>query len=450
MHVLNSAKGFDETIARARREAAGAFGDERLILERYLPRPRHVEVQLLGDRHGNLIHLGERECSLQRRHQKVIEEAPSPAVNRRLRKRLGEAAIALARSAGYESAGTAEFLLADDGSFYFLELNARLQVEHPVTELVAGRDLVADQLAVAAGARLPVRQEEVELRGHAIEARLYAEDPWHAFLPATGEVLEARWPGGDAARVDVGVGAGDVIGTRYDPLLAKLIAVAEDRKRALDALDEMLDRTSVVGVTTNRGFLRWLIADRDVRRGALWTTLIDERWAPEGGLPDAAWPAAASALAQLLAGRGSALAGFRLNAAARVRVAIDDETRSVEVPHGPTQTPWAPTADDALTLDLGGRAVRAALAPPPTVEAAVRGASHDAAAAEIVTAPMPGTVIAVRVAAGDEVEPGQVLVVLEAMKMENTVPAPAAGRVERVLVGLGQQVQRGETLVELA
>jgi acetyl/propionyl-CoA carboxylase alpha subunit len=246
------------------------------------------------------------------------------------------------------------------------------------------------------------------------------------------------------------VGIGDVIGTRYDPLLAKLIAVAEDRKRALDTLDEMLDTTSVVGVTTNRGFLRWLIADRDVRRGALWTTLIDERWAPEGGLPDAAWPAAASALAQLLAGRGSALVGFRLNAAARVRVAIEDEIRSVEVPHGPTAAPWAPTADDALTLDLGGRAVRAALAPPPTVEAAVRGASHDAGAAENVTAPMPGTVIAVRVAAGDEVEPGQVLVVLEAMKMENTVPAPAAGRVERVLVGLGQQVQRGETLVELA
>ncbi len=251
MHVVKRRKDLAELIARARREAAGAFGDERLVVEKYLARPRHVEVQLLGDAHGNLVHLGERECSLQRRHQKVIEEAPSPAVGARLRKRLGEAALKLARAAGYQNAGTAEFLLADDGSFYFLELNARLQVEHPVTELVSGRDLVADQLRVAAGEPLGFEQHDVTLSGHAIEARLYAEDADHDFLPAIGELLHVEWPSGDGIRIDAGVADGDVIGTRYDPLLAKLIAFAPDRPSALTGLTRLIERTAVIGVTTN-------------------------------------------------------------------------------------------------------------------------------------------------------------------------------------------------------
>ena len=454
MHVLERAKDFEEVVARARREAMGAFGDDRLVLERYLPRPRHVEVQLLGDVHGNVVHLGERECSLQRRHQKVIEESPSPVVDTRLRARLGEAAIALAKRAGYTSAGTAEFLLADDGSFYFLELNARLQVEHPVTELVTGRDLVADQLRIAAGEPLGFGQRDVTLTGHAFEARLYAEDPWHDFVPATGEVADTRWPAGDGTRIDRGIATGDIVGTRYDPLLAKLISFGPDRATALDHLVQVVEKTSVLGVTTNRGFLAWLATGDDVRGGKMWTTFIDERWpeiaaaAPE--VPEQAWSAAASALAQATpATAGAPPPGFRLNSAPRLRITLGGELRSMPVPAARTGLPWIGASDGSVLLDIGGRSVRAALAEPPTVEAALRGATHEGATAETITAPMPGTVIAVRVKEGDDVEAGQVLIVLEAMKMENTVPAPTAGRVERVLVIAGQQVQRGETLVEL-
>ncbi len=446
MHVVKRRKDLAELIARARREAAGAFGDERLVVEKYLARPRHVEVQLLGDAHGNLVHLGERECSLQRRHQKVIEEAPSPAVGARLRKRLGEAALKLARAAGYQNAGTAEFLLADDGSFYFLELNARLQVEHPVTELVSGRDLVADQLRVAAGEPLGFEQHDVTLSGHAIEARLYAEDADHDFLPAIGELLHVEWPSGDGIRIDAGVADGDVIGTRYDPLLAKLIAFAPDRPSALTGLTRLIERTAVIGVTTNRGFLHTLLVEPEVRKGKLWTTFIDERWQPDGTLAEAAWMAAGTALAQV----APPLTGFRLNAPRRVRVEIEGEQRSIDVQAaGLPAGHWLPLADSGVALDLGGRHVVARLAPAPTVEAALRHATHDAAAAETITAPMPGSVIAVRVAVGDDVEAGQVLVVLEAMKMENSVSAPSAGRIARVLVEPGAQVQRGETLVEL-
>ena len=444
MHVLERARDFDETIARARREAAGAFGNDRLVLERYLARPRHVEVQLLGDEHGNVIHLGERECSLQRRHQKVIEEAPSPVVDEPLRARLGESALALTRAAGYSSAGTAEFLLTDDGGFYFLELNARLQVEHPVTEMVTGLDLVALQLSIATGEPLRITQEDVRLSGHAVEARLYAEDAEHDFVPATGEVLETRWPAGDGVRVDAGIADGDAVGTRYDPLLAKLIAHAADRPSAFNLLCDELDHTSVLGVTTNRGFLDWLARDTDVRAGTMWTTFIDERWQPSAAeLPDGVWAGAAGLLLT-----GQAHAGFRLNAPPRVRVLIGGEIRSVEAA-ARNEAPHAALADGSIVLDIDGQAVHAAVAPTPTVEDAVRHAAHEGGGAASVSAPMPGTVIAVRVSEGDEVEAGQVLVVLDAMKMEYSVPAPGAGRVSRVLVVPGQQVQRAETLVEL-
>lgn len=452
MHVLERARDFDETVARARREAAGAFGDDRLVLERYLARPRHIEVQLLGDEHGNVVHLGERECSLQRRHQKVIEESPSPVVDGALRTRLGSAATALARAAGYTNAGTAEFLLADDGTFYFLELNARLQVEHPVTELVTARDLVADQITIASGEALTFSQEDVVLSGHAVEARLYAEDPWHGFVPATGEVLEVRWPQGDGIRIDAGVSAGDVVGTRYDPLLAKLIASGTDRRQALDRLAQTVQDCAVMGVTNNRGFLRWLVTDDDVRAGTMWTTFIDERWQPDttDEIARSGWQAAASALAANLRDtRSQSLPGFRLNAAPRIRLSIEARARTVDVPVASGDEPYASAPDGSVVLDLDGRAVRATLAPPPTVEAALKNATHEGAGHSAIVAPMPGTVIAVRVAAGDAVEAGQVLVVLEAMKMENTVPAPGAGRVANVLVKAGQQVQRAEILIEL-
>ena len=452
MHVLPSAMQFEETVASARREAAAAFGDERLILERYLPRPRHIEVQFLADAFGNAVHLGERECSLQRRHQKVIEEAPSPAVDEPLRTRLGEAALGLARAGGYVGAGTAEFLLDEAGAFYFLEVNARLQVEHPVTELVTGRDLVADQLRIAAGRALAVRQSEIQFDGHAIEARLYAEDPYAGFLPATGQVIDARLPALEGVRIDAGVGRDDVIGTRYDPLLAKLIAHGADRAEAIRRLDTAVEHTHILGVTTNLSFLRWLLADDEVIAGRTYTTLIDERWHGEESLSDLDWQLAAAALVRHVPSAAAQPIGFRLNAPRLVRVAIGEEERTVELPGGSSAVAPASAAagNGSVVIDLDGRSVTVRLAPAPTVESAARHAAHERSGSERVTAPMPGTIINVRVADGDEVDAGQVLVVLEAMKMENTVPAPAAGRVERVLVSEGQQVQRGEALVELA
>ena len=328
MHVVTSPDEMSDTLARARREAKAAFGDDRLILERYLTRPRHIEIQVLADTHGNAVHLGERECSLQRRHQKVIEESPSPAVNEPLRQRLGEAALKMVTAAGYVGAGTVEFLLDEVGSFFFLEVNARLQVEHPLTELVTGRDLVADQLTIAAGEPLTFRQTDLRFDGHAIEARLYAEDPYADFVPATGEILDVSLARGDGVRIDAGIGEGDVVGTKYDPLLAKLIAHGANRDEALKRLDDSLRDSHVMGVTTNRGFLRWLLAEPDVRAGTMDTNLIDERWQPQPGLPDAAWQAGAAALA-LSGGTRTATvpAGFRLNAKPRLRVQIDDEEK---------------------------------------------------------------------------------------------------------------------------
>ncbi|HUP83661.1 MAG TPA: biotin carboxylase N-terminal domain-containing protein [Candidatus Limnocylindria bacterium] len=448
MHMVSGPREMTETLARARREAKASFGDDRLILERYLERPRHVEVQLLGDTHGNAVHLGERECSLQRRHQKVIEESPSPAVNAKLRKKLGDAALMLALEAGYTGAGTAEFLLAPDGEFYFLELNARLQVEHPVTELVTGRDLVRDQLQIAEGRPLGFSQADISLTGHAVEARLYAEDPLHDFLPATGGVLSVTWPR-DGVRVDAGIGQGDIVGTRYDPLLAKLIVHSDTRRGAFARLADALDETTVLGVTTNRGFLKWLATHPDVVRGQTFTPLIDEEWQPPDELPASAWSDAAAELAHWFKEQSVPI-GFRLNARPRLRVQIGNEVRSVEIPVTGSKVSSTISGAGSVMLDLDGQAVSAVLAPAPTVEAALREASHAGSASQSVAAPMPGNVLAVRVAEGDAVEAGQVLVVLEAMKMENNVPAPAAGRVARVLVTAGQQVQRAQTLVELA
>ena len=450
MHVLADPSEAADTLARARREAKAAFGDDRLILERYLARPRHIEVQLLADKHGNAVHFGERECSLQRRHQKVVEESPSPAVDAVLRARLGKAALSLAASAGYVGAGTAEFLLDSDGSFFFLEVNARLQVEHPVTELVTSRDLVADQLQIATGAPLSFAQSEVRFDGHAIEARLYAEDPNADFLPATGEIVGVNFARIEGVRIDAGVAAGDVIGTKYDPLLAKFIAVGQDRDQALHRLDESLGQSHVLGLTTNRGFLRWLIAEPDVRSGATHTSLIDERWQPHTELPQEAWRDAAAALAEAWTRQQSAPVGFRLNAAPRLPVRIGEEERSVEFVGPATAVTFAALGDTAVVLDLDGQSVTASVAEAPTVESAARHAAHETGATERVSAPMPGTVLSVRVSAGDSVQVGQVLVVLEAMKMENTVVAPGPAHVERVLVREGQQVQRGESLVELA
>ena len=451
MHLVRDPHDLGDALGRARREASSAFADTRLVLERYLERPRHVEVQILCDEQGNAIHLGERDCSLQRRHQKVLEEAPAPGVGTRLRARLGEAALALTRAAAYVGAGTVEFLLDENGSFFFLELNARLQVEHPVTEAVTGLDLVEAQLRLAAGERLWLRQRDVRLEGHAVEARLYAEDPWAGFLPATGTIARASWPQEEGLRVDAGVGLGDAIGTRYDPLLAKLIAHGATRTEALTRLTQGLEATRVLGVTTNRGFLLALLGWPETRRGKGRTDTIELCWRPDPEpVPEAAWASAAAALAETIDPTAVARLGFRLNAPPSLRIRIGEATREITLERGAgSSDTWARAADGEVVLDVDGRAFSARLADPPSVAAALHRAAHAEAGGEAIRAPMPGVVLAVRVAAGDPVEAHDVLLVLEAMKMENTVTAPAEGEVARVLVRPGQAVQRGDVLVEL-
>ena len=386
MRIVRDSSELDEAVAAARREALAAFGDDRVYLERYLERPRHIEIQLLADTHGTVVSLGERECSVQRRHQKVLEESPSTAVDAELRARLGDAAVRFARAIGYVGAGTAEFVL-DGRDFYFLELNARIQVEHPVTETTTGIDLVDWQLRIADGERLDVQPE---LRRHAVEVRLYAEDP-RTFLPQAGRIERLSFPA--FVRVDAGVEAGDEVTTRYDPMIAKLIAGAASRTEALDLLAAALDEVEVSGVITNLPFLRWLVAHPALRAGDTTTSFLVEYpplSAPPAALPAPVW-------------RGA----FRLN-----------------LPSPP-------------------------LRPPPDVESASHERAHASGGPAAVTAPMPGTVIRVNVETGATVAAGDPLVVLEAMKMETPLQAPYDAVVESVHVSDGDRVAAGETLVEL-
>jgi acetyl/propionyl-CoA carboxylase alpha subunit len=387
MRVVRSAEELEDALAAARREARAAFGDERVFCERYVERPRHVEVQLLADADGRVVHLGERECSIQRRHQKLLEESPSPVVGAKLRAELGAAATGLARAVGYVGAGTAEFMLEGD-SFWFLELNARIQVEHPVTELVTGLDLVEQQLRVASGAALELASGEPE--GHAVEVRLYAEDP-RTFLPQAGRVEHLRLP--QSVRVDAGIEAGDEVPVAYDPLLAKLIAHGVDREEALTRLADALRQTEVRGVTTNLPFLRWLVDHPEVRAGRTSTRFLDE-YPPLSRAPRVGRPWAG---------------------------------------------PW--------------RLNRAVDSAPPrpllTVEASARPTESSGREQSVVTAPMPGVVVRVLAGAGDRVEPRQPLLLLEAMKMETPLVSPYEAVVRRVLVTEGDRVAAGAILVEL-
>ncbi len=437
-------------LAAARREARAAFGDDRLVLERFLQGPRHVEVQVLFDAHGNGVQLGERDCSLQRRHQKVLEESPSPAVRPATRRRLTEAALALAAEVGYVSAGTCEFLLDDAGGMFFLEMNTRLQVEHPVTELVTGRDLVADQIRIAAGEPLGFGQADVHPAGHAIEVRLYAEDAEAGFLPATGTVIDVRWPSGEGVRVDAGIAAGDAVGGRFDPMLAKVIAHGADRREALGRLTAALDETVILGMVTNLRFLRWLVRRPEVTGGEARIDTLDEIWRPgagpaeESAIPDEAWNEAARLL-----GAG----GWRLNGPSRARIVADEgNARAVAVVAESSPVPPAAIRDgDAVHVDIDGRSVAFRVAQPPDVDQAAKAAAaqaHGGGASEIV-APMPGAVLAVHVGVGDVVEPGDPIVTLEAMKMEHAVVASRAGRVAGVDVRVGDQVARGASLATL-
>ena len=411
MRTVLSAPALADAIAAARREAAAAFGDGRVYLERLVGGARHVEVQVLADAHGTVLHLGERDCSLQRRHQKIVEESPSPAVDPDQRAALGAAAVAIASAAGYVGAGTVEFLVADDGTWCFLELNARLQVEHPVTEAVAGLDLVRAQLEIAAGEPFELEQADVDLRGHALECRLYAEDPAAGFVPATGRLARLRLPVWPGVRVDAGVREGDEVGVRYDPLLAKVIAHAEDRDACIERIAAALADTTVLGVQTNLGFLRWLLDQPGFRAGAAGIDFVEREWRAElvPPLPDEVRAAA------LAAGRDDVWHAFG-------PPRPDVEVADGHVLHAGWQ--YRVAADEAEAGPL----------------AAADGSLH---------APMPGTVLRVDVREGQDVAAGEPLVVLEAMKMELAVSAPADGTVTAVLVAAGDLVARGQALVEL-
>ncbi|MFL6143654.1 MAG: biotin carboxylase N-terminal domain-containing protein [Labedaea sp.] len=489
MRLVESASGLAGAIESARREARGAFGDDTLLVERFVARPRHIEIQVVADRHGNVVHLGERECSLQRRHQKIIEECPSPLLTPKARARMGAAAVDAARSVGYEGVGTVEFIVSSDApdEFFFMEMNTRLQVEHPVTEEVTGIDLVAAQVRIAAGEPLGWRQEELTLRGHAIEARVYAEDPSRDFLPTGGTVLLLDEPSGPGVRVDSGLLAGLRVGSDYDPMLAKVIAHGPDRATALARLDHALGRTVVLGVGTNLAFLRALLRDPEVRQGKLDTQLVERRLAElvaTDPVPDRVFVAAA--LDELLSLRpagpavdpwdvpngwrvdGAAGTAFRLNcgaAQATVRVAGAPEAAMVSVDGRAPQAASARWDGETLVLTHGGRTTRfrrAHDAASDTLWLAADGrswavAEHSMLEAESsvvdgggpLVSPMPGTVLVVKCATGDRVSAGTPLLVVEAMKMEHTIAAPVDGVVTELNVQAGQQVSLNQPLARV-
>jgi acetyl-CoA/propionyl-CoA carboxylase biotin carboxyl carrier protein len=440
-----------DALASARREAAGAFGDDRLILECLIEGPRHVEVQLLFDAHGAGVHLGERDCSTQRRNQKVLEETPSPAVTPAIRRRLTTYALQLAGAVGYRSAGTCEFLLTDRGEVFFLEMNTRLQVEHPVTEAVTGLDLVEQQLRIAEGLPLGVSQAEVDGAlaegGHAIEVRLYAEDAEDGFLPATGRVERLSWPAGPGIRVDAGIDEGSLVGPRFDPMLAKVIAHGADRSEALARLRHALDTTVVLGLTTNLRFLRWLVREPAVVEGQVRIDTLGRIWPPDDwaarvAIPELAWQAAARALAP-----DGWQGGWRLNGPPRVRLVTEGAERTVAIDAGAPRATSVVVAGDTAHVDVGGRSVAFRVASAPDVDRAARvAATHHGGGPVEVLAPMPGSILAVHVIAGGTVDAADPVVTLEAMKMEHAVAAPIGGTIVELQARAGDQVARGDVL----
>jgi len=484
MRVVRAAAELDDAVAAARREAAGSFGDDRVFLERFVERARHIEIQILGDHHGGLVHLGERECSIQRRHQKIIEESPSPAVDEALRAAMGDAALALARSLGYQSAGTVELLVdqAATGDFYFLEVNTRLQVEHPVTEAVTGIDLVREQLRIAGGEPLGYDQAAVEVHGHAIEARLYAEDAAAGFLPATGTLRAFRPAATPQVRWDSGVEAGSVVGLDFDPMLAKVIAHAPTRAEAAGRLALALERLHVGGVTTNAAFLAATLRSAAFLAGDTTTDFI-ERVTPAAApvLDETALERLAVAAALWLQGLHRAAtpvlagipSGWRNARLPAQHVALRLGDRTVDVRYqarrdgsfrvGSDSTAWIHAWTPGLIeVEIDGRRASVAVtrdgdrlhvqAPTGTIDLDLvpRFPLPDhAGPAGGLTAPMPGVVSEVRTNVGDHVAAKQVLVVLEAMKMEHHITAPVEGTVTEVRVQAGGQVHNGDILLVL-
>ena len=498
MRLVERTEDFDEALASCRREASASFGDDRVLVERFVTRPRHIEMQVFADSHGNAVHLFERDCSIQRRHQKVVEEATAPGMPEDLRQRMGEAAVAAAKAVGYRGAGTVEFIAetrpdGTPGDFFFMEMNTRLQVEHPVTELVTGQDLVEWQLRVAAGETLPMDQSEIFAFGHAMEVRLYAEDPDGGFLPSIGTLNRLRFPDGNDIRVDTGVREGDEVSPHYDPMIAKLIAFGDDRKEAIRKLIAALRATEAAGITTNRDFLIRVLADKDFQDGTLDTGFIAAREAAL--LPGRARADEAVLIAAALAvldgeaqsARRRAVAagdphspwamatGWRLNDSGPVDLRFRDfeGERSVSarfdsghwrcrVEGGdPVEALLLGWDSDGLRVRIGGTLMRFGLdrtgerftlfSPSHTYVldridplAAATGADQSDHA---LTAPMPGKVTAVFVKKSDAVKAGTSLMILEAMKMEHTIKAPADGVIETLPYAEGDQVGDGAVLV---
>ena len=504
MKIVERAEEFAAALASAQREAKSGFGDDRVLIERYLSAPRHIEIQVFADAHGNAVYLFERDCSVQRRHQKVLEEAPAPNMRPEHRRSMGEAAVAAAKAIGYVGAGTVEFIAADsfarDGAFYFMEMNTRLQVEHPVTEMVTGEDLVEWQFRVAAGEPLPKRQEALRLTGHAIEARIYAEDPDRGFLPSIGRLVHLVAPATDAAvRVDTGVRAGDEITPYYDPMIAKLIVHGEDRAAALRRLAEALAEYEVVGVATNVAFLQRVVAHEAFASGNVDTGLIARH---QTALFPPAKPASAHALAAAALAEVRTIVTERASAAAasgdphspwhdvdpwwvnstrhaialsfmdgeahlEIAVRSDGNGWRATLPAGEVRAELiesGATAPSRLALRTATDEFLATVVAHGEERHVFCGGEHHrllwvdpmAHAGEVeahgghLVAPMSGTVVAVLVAAGDKVERGAPLLILEAMKMEHTIAAPAAGVVSAVNYRAGDQVKEGADLVELA
>ena len=499
MRVVSSAAEFESALASCQREATASFGDARVLVERYLTRPRHIEIQVFADRHGACVYLGERDCSVQRRHQKVLEEAPAPGMTPERRAAMGEAACSAARAVGYVGAGTVEFIAEPDGRFYFMEMNTRLQVEHPVTEMITGTDLVEWQLRVAAGEPLPLAQADIELKGHAIEARIYAENPERGFLPATGtlehfaqppHVAFVRNADGEAfhapapVRIDSGVRPGDAISPYYDPMIAKLICWGEDRGQALSRLRAALAELHIVGLANNVDFLERLVANLAFAGADLDTGLIERErerlFATEPAISEEALAfACARVLADEATGAGvdpwSARSGWRLNISYRRQLSLRSSAglhelgieygREGLVLHvGERALPLAVLEAEGtrLALRLGERTRAADVVRSrddlhvfiggrhsllKLVDPIVQAVGGDADTGQLA-APMPGKVVAVLVAAGAQVTKGTPLLVMEAMKMEHTIAAPADGQVQALLYAVGDQVAEGAALVE--
>ena len=495
MRIVAASAEFVPALEGAKREAAGAFGDDRMLIEKYLARPRHIEVQIFADRHGNAVHIFDRDCSIQRRHQKVIEEAPAPGVEDQRRRAMGEAAVAAARAVGYVGAGSVEFIADADG-FYFIEMNTRLQVEHTVTEAVTALDLVEWQLRVAAGEKLPLRQKDLVLKGHAIEARLYAEDPERDFLPQTGVLHRLHFPPPEIARIDTGVRQGDRVTPYYDAMIAKIIAWGEDRPSAIGRLRRALAETAILGLRSNLGFLGRLAAEPDFTGGSVDTGFIEHHRDALVPLhppaPDVAL--AAAALSRLLGREAAAAAAarrsgdpyspwsrsecWRLGGVDHQDLVFRDDTeeRSVQATARPPS--WllridgravvlangAPQPDGSFAVTIDGvRRRLIVLDHGPETSVFIDSESWRLVEIDLLaarqggdpaggrlTAPMPGRVTRLLVEDGNAVSRGQPLMVIEAMKMEHTIVAPADGTVESVRFAVGDMVEEGTELITLA